>query len=72
MEAQFRNIPEALWEQVSPLIPVPKAAKKAMDFILDVYRIERAALDAGILGCPSRKYPRVLMTLGDASGRVEK
>jgi transposase len=22
MEAQFRNIPEALWEQVAPLIPV--------------------------------------------------
>lgn len=30
----------------------PDAAKKAMDFILDVYRIERAALDADILGTP--------------------
>jgi hypothetical protein len=30
----------------------PDAAKKAMDFILDVYRIERAALDADILGSP--------------------
>ncbi len=30
----------------------PEAAKKAMDFILDVYRIERAALDADLLGTP--------------------
>jgi transposase len=28
----------------------PEAAKKAMDFILDVYRVERAALDADLLG----------------------
>jgi transposase len=28
------------------------SAKRAMDFILDVYRIERAALDADILGTP--------------------
>lgn len=30
----------------------PEAAKTAMDFILDVYRIERAALDADLLGTP--------------------
>jgi transposase len=30
----------------------PEAAKRAMDFILDVYRIERAALDADLLGTP--------------------
>jgi transposase len=30
----------------------PDAAKKAMNFILDVYRIERAALDADLLGTP--------------------
>ncbi len=30
----------------------PDAAKKAMDFILDVYRVERAALDADLLGTP--------------------
>jgi transposase len=30
----------------------PDAAKAAMDFILDVYRIERAALDADLLGTP--------------------
>jgi transposase len=30
----------------------PDAAKRAMDFILDVYRIERAALDADLLGTP--------------------
>ena len=30
----------------------PEAAQKAMDFILDVYRIERAALDADLLGTP--------------------
>jgi transposase len=30
----------------------PDAAKTAMDFILDVYRVERAALDAEILGTP--------------------
>lgn len=30
----------------------PEAAKKAMDFILDVYRVERAALDADLLGSP--------------------
>jgi hypothetical protein len=29
----------------------PDAAKTAIDFILDVYRIERAALDADRLGC---------------------
>jgi transposase len=30
----------------------PEAAKRAIDFILDVYRIERAALDADLLGTP--------------------
>jgi transposase len=30
----------------------PDAAKTAMDFILEVYRVERAALDAGVLGTP--------------------
>ncbi|HYD53174.1 MAG TPA: IS66 family transposase [Gemmatimonadaceae bacterium] len=30
----------------------PEAAKKAMNFILDVYRVERAALDADVLGTP--------------------
>jgi len=30
----------------------PDAAKQAMDYILDVYRIERAALDADLLGTP--------------------
>jgi transposase len=30
----------------------PEAAKQAMDFILDVYRVERAALDADLLGTP--------------------
>ena len=30
----------------------PDAAKRAMDFILDVYRVERAALDADLLGTP--------------------
>jgi transposase len=30
----------------------PEAAKKAMDFILDVYRIEREALDLDLLGTP--------------------
>ena len=30
----------------------PEAAKTAMDFILDVYRIERAALEADLLGTP--------------------
>jgi transposase len=30
----------------------PDAAKTAMDFILDVYRVERAALDADLLGTP--------------------
>jgi transposase len=30
----------------------PEAATTAMDFILDVYRIERAALDADLLGTP--------------------
>jgi transposase len=30
----------------------PDAAKQAMDFILEVYKIERAALDADVLGTP--------------------
>jgi transposase len=30
----------------------PEAANRAMDFILDVYRVERAALDADVLGTP--------------------
>jgi transposase len=30
----------------------PEPAKRAMDFILDLYRIERAALDAASLGTP--------------------
>lgn len=30
----------------------PEAAKKAMEFILDLYRVERAALEADILGTP--------------------
>jgi transposase len=30
----------------------PDAAKQAMDFILEVYKIERAALDADLLGTP--------------------
>src|SRR6266545_7124440 len=30
----------------------PDAAKRAMNFILEVYRIERAALDADLLGTP--------------------
>jgi transposase len=30
----------------------PEAAKTAMDYILDVYRIERAALEANLLGTP--------------------
>jgi transposase len=30
----------------------PDAAKRAMDFILDVYRVERAALDDDLLGTP--------------------
>jgi transposase len=30
----------------------PEAARKAMDFILEVYRVERAALDNEILGTP--------------------
>jgi transposase len=30
----------------------PEAAKQAMDFILEVYKIERAALDADLLGSP--------------------
>jgi transposase len=30
----------------------PEAAKQAMDFILDVYRIERVALDNDLLGTP--------------------
>ena len=30
----------------------PDAARRAMDFILEVYRIERAALDADLLGTP--------------------
>ncbi|GEJ56618.1 hypothetical protein AMYX_13590 [Anaeromyxobacter diazotrophicus] len=30
----------------------PDAAKRAMDFILEVYRIERTALDADLLGTP--------------------
>jgi transposase len=30
----------------------PDAAKRAMDFILEVYKIERAALDADLLGTP--------------------
>jgi transposase len=30
----------------------PDAARKAMDFILEVYRVERAALDAEVLGTP--------------------
>jgi transposase len=30
----------------------PEAAKKAMNFILDVYRVERAALDADLLATP--------------------
>jgi transposase len=30
----------------------PEAAKQAMDLILDVYRVERAALDADLLGTP--------------------
>jgi transposase len=30
----------------------PEAAKQAMDFILDVYRVERAVLDADLLGTP--------------------
>ncbi len=28
----------------------PDAAKRAIDFIIDVYRVERAALDADLLG----------------------
>jgi transposase len=30
----------------------PEAARRAMDFILDVYRVERAALDNEVLGTP--------------------
>jgi transposase len=30
----------------------PEAAKRAMDFILELYRVERAALDADLLGTP--------------------
>jgi transposase len=30
----------------------PDAAKRAMDFILEVYKIERAARDADLLGTP--------------------
>ena len=30
----------------------PEAARKAMDFILEVYKVERAAHDSGILGTP--------------------
>ncbi len=53
MEAQFRNIPEALWEQVAPLIPVRR--KKTLRgrppvpdrevFSGIVYRLLRTARD---------------------------
>jgi transposase len=36
----------------------PDAAKRAMDFILEVYRIERAALDADLLGTPEHLVMR--------------
>jgi transposase len=37
----------------------PDAAKRAMDFILEVYRIERAALDADLLGTPEHLVMRL-------------
>src|SRR5512138_1471941 len=40
----------------------PDAAKRAMDFILDVYRIERAALDADLLGTPEHLEMRQTQT----------
>jgi transposase len=36
----------------------PDAAKKAMGFILDVYRVERAVLDADLLGTPEHLEQR--------------
>jgi transposase len=36
----------------------PDAARKAMDFILEVYRVERAALDAEVLGTPEHLVMR--------------
>jgi transposase len=40
----------------------PGAAKHAMDLILAVYRIERAALDADLLGTPEHLQMRQTVT----------
>ena len=34
------------------LSSAPEAARKAMDYVLEIYKVERAALDAGLLGTP--------------------
>jgi transposase len=54
----------------------PEAAKHAMDLILEVYRIERAALDADLLGTPKHLEMRqtaskAVMVGGETRPRVK-